>query len=108
VSRVLLSQDRHIRLRILDCRNDHGEGGLGLVSRISVFVWRDRSEAKNRGNDAEMERRWSYADSGSLVVRRWELWAQTRGSNERGESGRQISLTIVGSGKNDRLGQTYL
>jgi hypothetical protein len=73
-----------------------------------MFVWRDRSEARIQVDGAKMRRRWSYADPGSLVVRRWELWAQTRGSNERGQSGRRISLGIFGSGKIDRLGQAYL
>jgi hypothetical protein len=43
-----------------------------------------------------------------VVVWRWELWAQTRGSSERGGPGKQISLTIVGSSRNGRLGQAHL
>ena len=74
-----------------------------------MFVWRGRSVTKIRGNGAEMERRWSYADSGSLVVRRWELWAQTRGSNERGErlADRSVSQLLAMAKMTDSGRHTY-
>lgn len=56
--RELRSQQAY---RILDCRNDHGEGRLGLVSQIWMFVLERQIRGQNSSrwseDEAEMELR---------------------------------------------------